>query len=142
MTLSRRPLPQPDRETGFYWESARRHHLTLLRCEDCGSFVHYPKPECSGCGGKRLRPTRVSGKGIVHSFTVTHYVSAPGFEDAVPFVVALIEIDEQPGIRVVSNMVECQPHEVAIGMPVEVVFQDVTEEVTLPQFRPCTAART
>ncbi|HUI25156.1 MAG TPA: Zn-ribbon domain-containing OB-fold protein [Candidatus Kryptonia bacterium] len=136
MTNARRPLPQPDRETSFYWEAARNHELAILRCGQCGRFVHYPRSECPACAHAPLQPTVVSGKGTIHSFTVTHYVSAPGFEHDVPFVVALVELDEQPGLRLITNLRECTPAEARIGMPVEVVFEDVTDTVTLPQFRP------
>jgi len=73
---------------------------------------------------------------VVHSYTITHHRAAPGFEDRVPFVVALVELEEQPGLRIISNLSGCGPDEMRIGMPVEVVFEDVTPGVTLPQFRP------
>ncbi len=136
MSGYRRPLPQPDRETSFYWEAARRHELAILRCDRCGYYIHYPRAECPRCGASSLHPGRMSGRGTVHSFTVTHYVSAPGFEDAIPFVVALIELAEQPNLRITANLRDCPPLAVRIGMPVEVVFDDVTPEITLPQFRP------
>jgi uncharacterized OB-fold protein len=136
MSEYRRPLPQPDRETSFYWDAARRHELCILQCSGCGRYVHYPRPDCPSCQGNELRPRKVSGRGTIHSFTITHYVSAPGFEDAVPFVVALVELDEQRGLRLVANIRSCAPTKVRIGMSVEVVFEDATPTVTLPQFRP------
>jgi uncharacterized OB-fold protein len=83
-----------------------------------------------------LAPTIVSGQGRIHSYTVTHYVPVRGFEDAVPFVVALVELAEQPDLRILANVCDCGPMAVSIGMPVEVVFDDVTPEITLPQVRP------
>ena len=132
----RRPLPQPDRETAFYWEASRNHKLAILRCQRCSRYVHYPRAECPGCHSVDLAPTIVSGQGRIHSYTVTHYVPARGFEDAVPFVVALVELAEQPDLRILVNVCGCGPTAVSIGMPVEVVFDDVTPEITLPQVRP------
>ncbi|HVN87932.1 MAG TPA: OB-fold domain-containing protein [Candidatus Binatia bacterium] len=132
----RRPLPEPDRETRFYWDAAREHRIAILRCDGCDRFVHYPRSDCPSCGGTSLRPKTVSGRGLVHSFTITHYVAAPGFEDQVPFVVALVELDEQRGLRMITNIRDCAPADVRIGMVVEAMFDDVTESVSLPQFRP------
>jgi uncharacterized OB-fold protein len=77
----------------------------------------------------------------VYSYTTTHHRAAPGFEDRVPFVVALVELEEQRGLRIVSNLLGCRSDEVQIGMPVEVVFEDVAAGVSLPQFRPRQQAR-
>ena len=130
-----RPLPLVDDASRSYWEGARRHELVILRCRRCGFYVHYPRPNCSECGSIELTPSRVSGRGVVYSYTVTHHRSAPGFENKVPFVVALIELEEQPGLRIIANVQGCAPDELRIGTPVEVVFEDVTSEVTLPQFQ-------
>lgn len=125
-----------DDDSRPYWEGASRHELIVLRCRDCGYYVHYPRGQCLRCGAGRLLPTRVSGRGVVLSYTVTHHRAAPGFEDQVPFVVTLVELEEQPGLRIVSNLPGCRPDRVQIGMPVEVIFEDVAPGVTLPQFRP------
>lgn len=136
MGSERRPLPLVDDESRPYWEGARRHELVVLRCPSCAYYVHYPRGQCPRCGSGQLVPSRVSGRGVVHSYTITHHRAAPGFEDRVPFVVALVELEEQPGLRIISNLSGCGPDEMRIGMPVEVVFEDVTPGVTLPQFRP------
>jgi uncharacterized OB-fold protein len=129
------PLPLVDEESRAYWDGARRHELVILRCARCRFYVHYPRARCPRCDSGDLAPSPVSGRGVVHSYTVTHHRGAPGFENAVPFAVALIELDEQPGLRIVANLLGCEPAAVRIGMPVEVVFQDVAPDVTLPQFR-------
>ena len=133
---SRRPLPLIDEASRPYWEGARRHELVLLRCPGCMYYVHYPREQCPRCGSGKLVPSRVSGRGVVHSFTITHHRAAPGFEDQVPFVVILVELEEQRGLRIISNLSGCRPDEVRIGMPVEVVFEDVGPDLSLPQFRP------
>lgn len=140
MAHSERPLPEPDDLTRFYWEHARQHQLAILRCDDCGSFVHPPRPLCRACLSEDLAPHVMSGRGFVHSHTLTHYVFHPAFADAVPYAVVLVELEEDPGIRIVSNLVEIDATHIRSGLPVEVVFEDVTEEISLPMFRPREAA--
>ena len=127
-----RPLPEPDPDTAFFWEAIAKRRLEILRCADCGTWIHYPRPACWNCSSTALAPEPVSGLGTVHSFTITHR-AVPGFEP--PFTVALIELEEQPGLRLVSNIVGLEPAHVHIGMPVEVTFQPVAEDVWLPLFR-------
>jgi uncharacterized OB-fold protein len=130
--MSQRPLPEPDAETAFFWEAARNGELRILRCQDCGTYIHLPRPGCRSCGGTNLSPERVSGRGVVHSFTVTHF-PLPGYEP--PFAVVLVELEEQEGLRLVSNLVDVPPDDVEIGMEVEVTFEPVADDVTLPLFR-------
>jgi uncharacterized OB-fold protein len=126
------PLPQPDADTAFFWQATARRRLEILRCDDCGTYIHYPKPACRACGSASLTPAEVSGRGRVYSYTVTH-TPVPGYEP--PFAVVLIELDEQPGLRMVSQIVDVEPGDVRIGMPVEVTFQPVAEDVWLPLFK-------
>jgi len=126
-----RPLPQPDVDTTFFWEGAREHKLLILHCDECDHWVHYPKPACPVCGGS-VQPKQVTGRGVVHTFTITHN-PVPGFEP--PFAVVLVELEEQKGLRVVSNLVDVAPEDIEIGMPVEVAFVDAGEDVVLPLFR-------
>ena len=130
--MMERPLPLPDPETEFFWEATRKGELHILRCRDCGTWIHLPRPACRSCGSTNLAPDRVSGRGVVHSFTVTHF-PLPGYEP--PFAVVLVELEEQQGLRLASNLVDVGPDEVEIGMPVEVVFEQVADDVTLPLFR-------
>ena len=127
-----RPLPQVDAETSFFWEAARRGELHILRCRGCGTYIHLPRPACRTCGSTDLAPERVSGRGVVHSFTVTHF-PLPGYEP--PFAVVLVELEEQQGLRLASNLVDVAPEEIEIGMEVEVVFEQVADDVSLPLFR-------
>jgi uncharacterized protein len=128
-----RPLPQPDPMTEFFWEGARNHRLLILRCEHCGRYNHWPRPICRFCHAETLVPSEVSGRGTIWSYTVVCYSYHPGMKP--PYVLAAIELDEQPGLRMVSNVIDCGEDELAVGLPVEVVFQDVAPEVTLPLFR-------
>ncbi|HEX9775680.1 MAG TPA: OB-fold domain-containing protein [Actinomycetota bacterium] len=131
------PLPLPDEDTAFFWEACARGELHILRCRDCRTWIHYPRAICRACGGSDLAPEPVSGRGVVHTFTVTHR-EAPG--KVAPFVVALIELEEQAGLRMVSNVIGIEPGDVAIGMPVEVMFEPAGEHVTLPLFGPRSGA--
>ena len=127
-----RPLPQPDPDTEFFWEAVRRHELHILRCQECRTYVHLPRPACRNCGSTELAGEKVSGRGVVHSFTVTHF-PLPGFEP--PFAVVLVELEEQPGLRLAGNLVDVAPGDIEIGLPVEVTFERVSDDVTLPLFR-------
>ncbi len=126
-------LPYIHGETSDYWEGARRHELLVRKCGCCGQHHFYPRDFCPSCFSFDVGWTRASGRGIVYSFTICHR-PAPGFEKDVPYNLALIELDE--GVRMMSSIVGCPLHEIHVGMAVEVVFDDVTSQVTLPKFRP------
>lgn len=129
-------LPVPDDLSRAYWEGAARHELTVLRCSACGLLVHYPQAQCSRCNGRTLTPHVVSGRGTIYTFTISHYVGGPGFEGETPYVIALVELVEQPGLRIVANVRGSAPEGVRVGMPVQVTFEDVAPGMALPQFRP------
>ncbi|MGH9901584.1 MAG: Zn-ribbon domain-containing OB-fold protein [Pyrinomonadaceae bacterium] len=137
MEAHERPLPKPDHDSRAYWEAARRHELVLQQCAACARFRFYPRVVCPHCFSDGFEWRRAAGRGTVYSFTVIHRAPFPAFRDKVPYVLALIELDE--GVRMMTNVVGCDPDAVRIGMPVEVTFEDVTEEVTLPQFKPAAA---
>ena len=129
-----KPLPYVHEETRPFWEGAKRHELWLQKCRDCGEFRFYPRSICPHCFSYDAEWTKVSGKGKLYSFTVSHRPASPQFQEDVPYNVAIIELEE--GVRMMSNIVECQNEDLNIDMPVEVVFDDVTPEITLPKFRP------
>jgi len=129
-----KPLPRVDEESKGFWEACRRHELYLQRCRDCTALRYYPRALCPSCLSDRVEWLRASGTGTVYTFTVTHQNQAPGFRDALPYVMAYVELAE--GLRMLTNLVECSPDDVRIGMPVEIVFDDATAGVTLPKFKP------
>ncbi len=133
MSTVARPLPEITPVMAPFFEAARRHELVVQRCRGCGAFRFPARDLCSHCLSRESEWTRVSGRGTVFSFAIMHQVYHPAFADAVPYAVVVVELEE--GARVLSNVVDCPVHEVTIGMPVEVVFEDVTPEVTLPKFR-------
>ena len=127
------PAPAADWETRGFWEGCARGELVLQRCRACGAVQQRPRALCVSCFGE-IEHFVASGRGTLHTFTVTHQNQAPGFREEVPYVLAVVELDE--GVRLMTNIVGCAPDQVSIGMPVEVVFDDVTPEVTLAKFRP------
>ncbi len=129
-----KPLPRIDEESKGFWEGCRRHQLYVQKCRDCGAYRYYPRALCPGCLSDNTEWVLSSGRGTVYTFTVTYQNLAPGFRDSLPYVMAYVELEE--GVRLLTNIVDCPPEQVKIGMPVEVVFDDVTPEVTLPKFKP------
>ena len=138
MAEGSRPVPFPDLETRPYWEAARAHRLELPKCGQCGRFRFPPKPRCSDCLSKDSRWVEVSGRGTVYTYCVMHDTLVPGI--APPYVVAVVELEEQPGLRLVANILGAAPGDVRIGMAVEVEFQDLNGEIALPQFHPALTA--
>ncbi|MGH7320739.1 MAG: Zn-ribbon domain-containing OB-fold protein [Candidatus Rokuibacteriota bacterium] len=129
-----KPLPDVTAESRPYWDGCRRHELRLQRCRACGVFQHYPRGVCGTCWSTDLAWQPSSGRGTVYTFTVTHRSQAPGFKDELPFVLAYVELEE--GVQMLTNLVDCDPARVTIGMPVQVTFEDVSPEVSIPRFQP------
>ena len=132
----RKPLPRPDEDSQEFWEAVKRHEFRLQRCLDCGTYRFPPRRLCNNCLSENSEWSLASGKGEVYSHVVFHQVYHPAFADEVPYTVATIQLAEGP--KMYSNIVGCRPDEIRIGMPVEVCFDDVTAEVTVPRFRPST----
>jgi uncharacterized OB-fold protein len=130
--MIRAPLPEPTALTEGFWRAAREHRLVAQRCRRCEHWRHYPQLRCPLCHSAEWRWEQLRGRGVVHSFTVTHQPFHPAWAARVPYVIATIELDES--VRMVSDLDEAADA-VAIGAPVEVFFERVTDEVTLPRFR-------
>jgi uncharacterized OB-fold protein len=131
MTMVRK-LPQLTAESEPFWRGGAAGELLIFRCRDCERWFHPPTPLCPKCGGLDVGPQPVSGRGRVATFTVNHQAWDPALD--VPFVIAIVELVEQAGLRFLTNIVDCPPEEVAIDMPVRVVFQQ-HEDVWLPLFK-------
>lgn len=131
-----KPLPRPANPTLSkpFWESAKKHELIIQRCKACFNSYFYPREACPTCLSPEYEWIKASGKGVVYSFTVIHQPAHPAFQDEVPYVNAIVQLAEGP--RMVSNVIGIDPHEVKIGMPVEVVFEDVSPEYSLYKFKP------
>ncbi|MBM3926653.1 MAG: Zn-ribbon domain-containing OB-fold protein [SAR202 cluster bacterium] len=129
----KRPLPALVGETLPFWEAARRGELLIQRCDDCKQYQWYPRGICANCFTGKIKWVKASGKGKVWTFTVTRQNRTPGFDEG-PYVLALVELDE--GVKMFSNIVECDPKQVKIGMPVQVTFTKATDQVSVPFFKP------
>jgi uncharacterized OB-fold protein len=128
------PRPQEDASSAFFWEGARQGRLLILRCDDCGYYIHWPRPICRRCLSTSLNPAEVSGRGEIYSFTIARRAFHPWFLNRIPYVIAVIDLVEQPGLRMVSNIVGCEPESVKVGLKVAVEFQEVAPDLVLPLF--------
>jgi uncharacterized OB-fold protein len=129
-----KPLPHIDEEHRPWWEAAQRHELYLQKCRDCGDLRFHPRALCTNCLSSHTEWVRAKGSGKVYTFTVTYQNQASGFRESLPYVMAWVELSE--GVKMLTNIIDCPVEQVKIDMPVEVVFDDVTPEVTLVKFRP------
>jgi uncharacterized OB-fold protein/acyl dehydratase len=128
---TKRPRPSVSQDTAFFWEGAARGELLIQRCASCGTLRHPPRPGCGSCGSLEWDTVRASGLGEVYSYVIYHHPPIPGF--VVPYAVGLIELEE--GVRMLSNIVDVPLDEIGVGMPVQVAFVALDDELTLPMFR-------
>ena len=129
-----KPLPHISLEALPFWEGAKRHELLIQKCRNCGNFFFYPRSICPHCLSYEVDWVKVSGLGKIYSFTISYRYPSPGFKQEVPYNVAIVELDE--GVRLMTNIVECRDEDLKIGLPVEVIFEDVTPDISLPKFKP------
>jgi uncharacterized OB-fold protein len=126
------PLPRPSQLSRPHWDGCREGVLRVQRCGRCGHRIFIPHPTCTHCHADALSWVTSSGRGTVYSYTIVHRPPRPAFE--VPYVVAIVELED--GWHMLTNLVEVAPEAVHVGMPVEVHFRAMSDEVTLPYFRP------
>jgi len=132
MTDYKKPIPAITPDMRPFFEAAKRHELMVQSCEGCGTHRFPAREICSNCLSEESEWVKVSGKGEIFSFNVMHQVYHPGFADEVPYAVVVVKLAE--GAKISSNLIGVKPHDIKIGMPVKVVFEDVSDEVTLPKF--------
>lgn len=135
--MSERPVkhfPIPTPETAPYWEACRKHQLLIQRCTDCGEYQFYPKSICSHCLSSKIEWVRANGRGQVVSYTVINRPVSQAYADENSSVLALIRLAEGP--QMMSNLVQCEPGQLGIGLVVEVIFEDWSDEISIPKFRP------
>ncbi len=135
MTTDTKPLPRINPDNAPFWEAAQEHRLRLPRCLSCRAWYWPPGPVCPTCFSDRIGWRTVRGRGVVASWTVVHQAWFASFADDIPYAVAQVELAEGP--RLTAALVDIAPEAIRVGLPVAVVFDDVTEAVTLPKFRPC-----
>jgi hypothetical protein len=126
------PLPVPDEDSAPFWEYCRNGELRAQRCTACGRLRYPPRPTCPQCGSIGVEWQPLSGRGKVYTYAVSHQAIHPALEGRVPWTTIIVELDE--GLRMTSNLIEGSPA-IEIGTPVEVVFEAVNDEITLPRFK-------
>jgi hypothetical protein len=117
-----------------FWEAARENRLIIQQCGDCGKYIFYPRLCCPHCFSSNVKWVAASGKAAVYSYTVVENNAPSAFIQDIPYVVAVVRLEE--GVQMLSNIVGCDPNDVRCDMPVEVVFEKLNDEFTLPKFRP------
>lgn len=145
MAEPQRPRPAADALTAPFWDAARAHRLVIQRCGACGTWQHPPQTRCHHCGASdRLAWTPVSGEARVVSWTRVKQGLVAGFDDALPYVVMVVELVEQPGLFLLSDLPESDPRLadcLRVGAPMAVAFDDIGGRYVLPQFRPAGGVR-
>jgi len=131
-----KPLPEPSAESQPYWDGLKAHRLVLQRCAVCKTPRHYPRPMCAACCSLEAEWFDASGKGQVHSWTVSHHAFHRGFKTDTPYV--LLTVDLIDGVRMVAPLVDRvdgDSSRLSLGLPVVLEYDDVTDAITLPRFR-------
>ena len=137
MTEYTKPLPLMEGLSKEFYGWCKQHELRFQRCSDCGTWRHVPREMCASCGSLAWSWVKSSGRGQVFTWTVAERPMHPAFQSDVPYAAVVVEMRE--GVRLVSQVVDCPPDELKIGMPVAVTFVDVTPSNTLPKFRRASA---
>ncbi|WP_244521874.1 Zn-ribbon domain-containing OB-fold protein [Bradyrhizobium embrapense] len=130
---TRKPLPAPDADTTTFWRGLRQGKLLLQHCRRCRNVQYYQQATCRECGGDELEHRPATGRGKVHSFSVVHRAPGPAFKADVPYAVLLVELAEGP--RMISTLTGSDPEDVTFDMEVELAFDQVSDDITLPRFR-------
>ena len=133
MAEHNKPLPLMSIADKPFWDAAKRHELMAYRCQNCGTFYSLVV-ECVKCSATKMEWVKVSGKGKVFTYTVYHQLYNPAWKDDIPYNAAWVQLDEGP--IMMSNIVGIKNEEIYVGMPVEVTYDDITEDVSLPKFKP------
>jgi hypothetical protein len=121
-------------DSAVFWDAADEHRLVAQQCGGCGALHHPPRPMCPDCSSVEFETAELSGRGTLYSYAVLHHPQHPGFD--YPVLAALVDLDE--GIRLVSNLVDVNPADIEIGMPLEVTFAPTADDRAIPVFRPRT----
>jgi hypothetical protein len=134
MSAAAKPDPVVSTWARPFWEAAKEERLLIQKCEDCGEAIFYPRIACPHCGSEKVGWIEASGKGKVYTYTVVESNAPSAFIADMPFVLAVIELEE--GVRLMSNIVDCDPYGIECEQQVEVAFEKRSEEFTVPVFRP------
>jgi uncharacterized OB-fold protein len=138
-TSTHKPVPTPTPETEHYWAGTKLGELRIQRCEACSQYYFYPRPSCPNCGSLDVVWVVASGRATLHTYLISHR-AAPGFEDNVPYAIAVVQLAEGP--RMMTNIVDIEntPENLVLDMELEVVFEDRGAQ-SVPVFRPLGGAQ-
>jgi uncharacterized OB-fold protein len=129
-----KPIPPVQPWSEPFWAGARESRLVIQKCASCKKYVFYPRLGCPFCFSEKLEWVQASGRGTVYSYSVVRNNPPSSFMDDLPFVIAIVELEE--GVRLMTNIVDCDPEVVDCDMPVQVTFERLNDEITLPKFKP------
>ena len=130
------PIPIPQQESDFYWEKCKEHELWLRYCNHCSKAYFYPRDICPNCWSRNTTWVQAEGRGTLYTFAISHRAPRPNFEGPLPYVIAMVQLSEGPIMATNIVEVEPEPANLQIGMPVEVVFEDISDTISLPKFKP------
>ena len=130
-----RPIPVPNDLSRPFWEAAKRGVLAMQRCQSCGHYQHPPYATCVNCMSIDLKFEPVDGKGSIYAYTIMYHTGDKRFAPAVPYASIIVELDAAPGALMAGNLLDAPYTEAKVGRRVEVVFQPLNDDITLPQFR-------
>lgn len=133
-TVIPKPVPTPDEASRPFFDGAREHRLMIQKCSSCGAVMWPVKTRCDNCLRATVTWIQASGQATLYSFTLMHQLLHPGFAKEIPYNIAQVDLAE--GLRILTNIVGLRNEELEIGMPLEVTFEDVSDKVTLPKFKP------
>lgn len=134
------PRPEPTMDDRPFWSGCAERRLTLQHCADCGEARHPPTPICPSCRSTSVEWREVPGTATVYTYTVVHYAAHPATEERLPYVVAAVTFEGVDGVRLVTNITDCDPDSIRIGMPVELWWDDIGDGMHLPRFTPSGSA--
>ena len=134
-TVPAKPRPRPNAESAPFWRATGEHRFLFQTCRGCGHRQFHPRGRCRACHGRDLDWTEAAGTGRLHSFTVVHRPPRPAFQADVPYVLALVDLDE--GVRFMAQVRNCAPDDARIDMPVRIAWEDLGDGIALPQVEPC-----
>ncbi len=127
-------LPAADDETQPFWDAARAGQLLIKRCADCGRAHFYPRPFCPFCWSPAVSWEAASGEAALYTWSVVHHNDLPPFSERIPYVAAVVDLVEGP--RMMTNVVDCDPDRLEVGMRLHVAYRELADDVTVPVFTP------
>lgn len=135
-----KPIPLKTQDNQPFWDAADQHEMALQKCNDCGHYAHPPGPACATCGSQNVTWEQFGSdiKASIYTYVISYRPFLPGFQDDLPLIIAQAELENVPEVKIMCNILDCKPEDVYVGMPVKMIWQDVTKDRALPQWTPAT----